>query len=75
MTNDEVMNECSCCLASSPTVREWRDRGRVDLFCDFCAHTATSNGYKFGGSCSIYQVLLAVCYIGNVILNEIKKTK
>lgn len=79
----EQPDECECCGFETKALKKFNldtmiaggGRLRKDdfWFCELCASTPASNSYTY-----LYEdrrVVQTICYVGNVLLQEIRKRK
>jgi hypothetical protein len=79
MSSETKIDECECC-GYETTIKRFdvnapgAGAARVEAwYCDLCAGTLASTSVRYGREDS--AVLRTICYIGNVLRDEIRRTR
>lgn len=81
---NENPGECQCCGYVTNNLQRFENMGttiagggktRKDTFwyCDLCCSTPASNAHRYPGQYPDTATMQTVCYVGNVILDALKK--
>lgn len=72
--NDVKPDVCACCGFETEDLKFCEITRDHRWFCELCIHTAAGGLSNLSADCvEVWDILQAICYVGNAIIAEIRK--